>query len=134
MKRKLWMLLSSALVMCLWTTMVLAQEAAEVPTGAVPSEPSAAKWWVPMLTLGSGVIVSLAVRLLKGVEIVGRYPKATALVLSALVTGIGYVAGVLPEGVAPILTAILTQLAAAIGTHEVTKTPAPEPEGRPVTS
>ena len=79
-----------------------------------PTELGVSPW---ALLIGSGI--TFAVTLLKRIPFVRNNPKLVATVISVVVTAITAVAGARAgAGVLPFVLTALTQLAAAIGTHE----------------
>lgn len=124
---------ATVIVTLLFASTTFAQDTAAPAPGSL-------NWWVPILNLIGGVAVSYAVTFLKAVPFVQRNPKLVAAALAIVLSLIGSASGVLPEGVAPIIVAIVTQLSAAIGVHEVVTKPinaatgagttVPEPDSR----
>lgn len=99
------------LTMLLFVVPALAQDGGEVATG----DPSVSPW---ALVVGAGI--TAVVGLLKRISFVRNHPKVIATVLSLAVTGITALAGARAgSGIWPFVLTAVTQLASAIGTHEV---------------
>ncbi|MGA9767477.1 MAG: hypothetical protein WBV94_00440 [Blastocatellia bacterium] len=91
---------------------VFAQDGNTLPT----TDPSVNPSWA--LLIGSGI--TIAITFLKKIPFIDRNPKLVATVLSVAVTAVTAIAGARAgTGVWPFVLTVLTQLAAAIGTHEV---------------
>jgi hypothetical protein len=68
-----------------------------------------------------GAIIGLAVTVLKRIPFVGKNPKVVATVIAILVAASGFITGGSASGetIKALVLCVLTQLAGAIGTHEV---------------
>lgn len=79
---------------------------------------------VNTLDLLLGGVVSFAVASLKKIPFVEKHPKLIATGLSLLITAVTVYAGARGNsGIWPFVISLLTQLAAAIGTHELLTKP-----------
>jgi hypothetical protein len=107
--RKLKVVVLLILALSVLTVTALAQTSDPIPV--IPP--------VSPLDLLVGTVVSLIVTYLKKWSVAQTYPKLVATGLSLLITGITMYAGAKGNsGVWPFVISILTQLAAAVTTHE----------------
>lgn len=106
------------LLVCFFTFLLMAMSLAVFAQdgGApAPTDSSLSPW---ALLIGAGI--SVLVTVLKKVPFISNNPKLVVTVLSLVVTAVSAVAGARAgSGVWPFVLTALTQLAAAIGTHEV---------------
>jgi hypothetical protein len=73
--------------------------------------------------LAYGGIISVVVSAAKAIPLVKQYPKIVATVLSIAITLIATFIGDDQLAIKPFVICVLTQLAAAVGTHEVVVQP-----------
>jgi peptidoglycan/LPS O-acetylase OafA/YrhL len=109
-----------ALIVCAMSSLtVFAQDA------TVATEPAAQPWYLMLYNTLGGVAISFLISFLKNASIVKNHPKLTAMIVSVIATIVPVLAHApfAAKGAGPIVVSILTQLAAAIGTHEAVTQP-----------
>jgi peptidoglycan/LPS O-acetylase OafA/YrhL len=120
MKRLLISSLCAALLLCAaFSLTVFAQDS------ATTTQPATEPWALMLYNTIGGAAISFLISALKNWSVVKSHPKWTALAVSVLATAIPMLSSApfAAKGFGPVVVSILTQLAAAIGTHEAVTQP-----------